>query len=90
MLIVSQGRVLVHDNRASLMPPIRVPVALVAAAALIFSNNSFEGGQGDHDVVRLQTNRGPFTATGNIASGLIRHNGNRPPDPWNGLNLEMV
>ncbi len=89
--ILSSGPTSITDNRASLLPPNKEPVIVAVASAIIFDANYVDGGQGDHDVVSLQVGKGPFTVLGNIASGLIRVNGDRlPPALQNPLNIEMV
>jgi hypothetical protein len=88
--IVSSGRILVNDNRASLLPPGGEVVVRAVADAIIMSHNHIDGGRGDHDVVWLQGAQRAFAVLGNIASGIIRHNGNPLQNPWKSLNVEMV
>jgi hypothetical protein len=88
--IASTGRILVSDNRVTLVPPDRIPLIVASASAAILNANYVDGARGDHDVVQLQLGRGPFTVLGNIATGVIRVNGAALPAPWKPLNVETA
>jgi hypothetical protein len=92
VLVSTRGPISMSDNRAILRSDGRSPVVLATGSALILMGNYVDGGQGDHDVVRIQLGaNGPFTVLGKIVSGLILINGNRLPAPLqNPMNMEMA
>lgn len=100
LVVVTSDRVTFSGNTVTCPAEGRL-LAELAGQYVILDGNHFESPTGDHEVVRLQVpvpsadthvpEPVSYTALGNIASGLIRINGQRLPDQLRApFNREMI